>query len=489
MSNSDLNIPLHLRKLHPAQERFVNSPHKRKINRSGRRGGKTIGAAALAANRFLDGQRVLYAAPVADQCESFWREVCRIFGEAIALGVLRKNESERFIERPGTTTRIRAKTAWNADTLRGDFADLLILDEFQLMDELAWAEVGAPMLADNNGHAVFIYTPASLRSRSVSKARDKMHAAKMFERAQNDPRWLAIHWTSIDNPYISREALNELSLDMTALAYRQEILAQDIDEIPGALWTRQTIEKTRVHSIENIVLNRIVVGVDPSGSATTEAGIVAVGRSNEGHIYIMCDASRRAASPLQWAQAAVERFHLLKADVIIAETNFGGAMVRELLRQVDDRVPVKETFSSRGKIVRAQSLSARFEDGTAHIVGELPELEDEMCSFVEGGKSPNRLDACVFAANDIIDSPSGLITWMGQKAKALLSETGSKNYPKPMTRTFTGPGIVTEKPMYGPPSPEPEKKSEPTKSEEEKRIRENQELTQKEFDRVLRGRR
>lgn len=105
---------------------------------------------------------------------------CNRFHLPIRNKVLYKNESEKYIELPGTKQRIKAKTAWNADSLRGDYADELILDEFQLMNEDIWDLVGAPMLLDNNGNAVFIYTPPSLHSRSVSKANNKMHAAKFF---------------------------------------------------------------------------------------------------------------------------------------------------------------------------------------------------------------------------------------------------------------------------------------------------------------------
>jgi Terminase RNaseH-like domain len=426
-----LDVTLHFRKLHPKQRLFVRSPLKRKIIRAGRRGGKTVGAAALAAERFLAGHRILYATPTSDQVQAFWRETVRIFGEAVSLGVLKKNETEKFIERPGTTNRIRAKTAWNADTLRGDYADLLILDEWQLMDENAWGEVGAPMLADNNGDAVFIYTPASLRSRSVSKARDKIHAAKMFERAQNDPRWLALHWTSRDNPYISAKALEEIAADMTALSYRQEILAQDIDEIPGALWTRTLIENTRVREIPT-VLRRILVGVDPSGSSVTEAGVCGVGIGEDNHLYIMQDSSRRTATPMQWAEAAVNLYRDLKADAIVAETNFGGFLVKSCIASVDADVPIRETFSSRGKIVRASPIAAWFEQGRAHVCGELPELEDEMCSYVEGDKSPNRMDAMVFAATELIENRLGIVDWLkkesGQVQRAALPAAGQRHW-------------------------------------------------------------
>ena len=170
-----------LRRPHDQQQAFIDSAAKRIIVRAGRRGGKTVGIAIRAVRAFLEGQRVLYAAPTQDQVDAFWYEVKRSLIEPITAGVYYKNESLHIVEVPMTKQRIRAKTAWNADTLRGDYADLLILDEYQLMDEQVWNSVGAPMLFDNDGTAVFIYTPPSLRSRSVTKARDPLHAAKMFK--------------------------------------------------------------------------------------------------------------------------------------------------------------------------------------------------------------------------------------------------------------------------------------------------------------------
>ncbi len=212
---------------HSYQDEFIHSVKKRIIIRAGRRGGKTVGAAIKAVIAFLEGKRVLYAAPTSEQVGKFWFEVKAALRELIRLGVFKCNESENFIEKMGTEQRIKAKTAWNADTLRGDFADLLILDEYQLMDENTWGEVGAPMLLDNNGDAVFIYTPPSLRSSGVSKARDPRHAAKLFKKALDDDRWLAIHFTSHDNPHISKDALHEMMEDMSKKSYRQEILAED----------------------------------------------------------------------------------------------------------------------------------------------------------------------------------------------------------------------------------------------------------------------
>lgn len=236
---------VHLRRPHARQREFLESPAKRKVIRAGRRGGKTTGVGIMAVEAFLAGRRVLYAAPTQEQVDAFWWEVKRALAEPIDAGVFVKNESLHIIELPGTKQRIRAKTAWNADTLRGDYADLLILDEWQLMDEQAWELVGAPMLLDNDGDAVFVYTPPSLASRSVSKARDPRHAAKMFKRAQTDRtgRWEAFHFTSRDNPHISAEALADLAADMTELAIRQEIEAEDVDEPPGAVYDGRLVQQ------------------------------------------------------------------------------------------------------------------------------------------------------------------------------------------------------------------------------------------------------
>jgi phage terminase large subunit-like protein len=321
--------------------------------------------------------------------------------EAIRGGVFTKNETEHAIERPGTEQRIRAKTAWNADTLRGDYADVLILDEWQLMDEDAWETVGAPMMLDHHGDSVFIYTPPSLHSRSVSKARDPQHAARMFKRAQADTtgRWATFEFTSHDNPYLSQEALADITRDMTSLAYRQEIMAEDIDEAPGALWTRAGIERNRV--VKAPELARVVVGVDPSAtSGGDEAGIVTGGRAGDDY-YTLADDSLQG-SPLQWATAAVTAYYRHKADRIVAEANNGGEMVAQVIKQVDATVPVKLVHASRGKSTRAEPVAAIAEQGHDHHVGTFPALEDELCLWVQGDASPNRLDAKVWMMTELM---------------------------------------------------------------------------------------
>lgn len=403
-----IQLEINLPAPHPKQIDFIQSPAKRKIIRAGRRSGKTVGVSILAVESFLAGKRVLYGAPTQEQVDRFWTSVTRALQEPIDANVFYKNETKHIIELPGTEQRIRAKTAWNADTLRGDYADVLMLDEFQLISEDAWNTVGAPMLADSNGDAIFIYTPPSLSSRSVSKASDPQNAAKMFKRAMADTtgRWQAFHFTSYDNPHISHEALDDLTNDMTSVAYRMEIMAEDLDEAPGALWKREQIDASRV--LKAPELEYIIVGVDPSASSNgDEAGIITAGRKGEDY-YTLADDSLQG-SPDAWARAVVTAYHRHKANLIVAEKNNGGEMVEAVIKQVDNTVPVKLVHASRGKATRAEPVAAIAEQGRDHHVGAFPALEDELCLWMPGDASPNRLDAKVWAITELLDSSGWLI--------------------------------------------------------------------------------
>lgn len=401
-----------LRELHFQQQRIVDSPAKRRIVRAGRRSGKTTVAADIAVEALLQGRRVLYGAPTADQIAKFWREVTQALAEPITAGVYIKNETLHTIERLRTEARIRAKTCWNADTLRGDYADVLILDEWQLMAEDTWEYVGAPMLLDNDGDAIFIYTPPSLLSRSVSKARDPRHAARMYAQAQQDMsgRWAVFHFTSHDNPHISADALGEITHDMTALAIRQELYAEDLEEMPGALWTRELLERVRVSEYPD--LTRVVVGVDPPGGQT-ECGIVVAGMVN-GHRYVLADRSIRG-SPETWASVVLSAYAEFSADRIVGEANYGGDMVQSTVqgaaRSRGITVPYKPVHATRGKAVRAEPCVAGYERGEVHHVGEFPALEDELTMWTpEQDWSPNRLDALVWALTELQAPRGGRVT-------------------------------------------------------------------------------
>ncbi len=398
------HVGVTLRRPHERQEEFVFSQAKRIIVRAGRRSGKTVGVGTLAVMAFLEQKRVLYGAPTSEQIDAFWFEVKRALQPAIDAGVFTKQEVTHVIEKPGTKQRLRAKTVWNADTLRGDYADLLILDEWQLMNEDAWDLVGAPMLLDNDGDAVFLYTPPSLTSRSVTKATDPMHAAKLYRKAKKNPdRWDTFHFTSHDNPHISAVALSEIAQDMTDLAMRQEIEAEDIDEAPGAQWDRAVIEANRIASDEVPDLVRLYVAIDPpaeSKARRSGCGIVVGGLDELGTGYLLEDASVEHAVPADWGAAVITAMNDWSADKAIGETNHGGEMVEFVLRSIAEDISYKAVKASRGKAVRAEPVSARTQRGRIKFAGKFPKLEDELCLWEPGMPSPHRLDAFVWLFSD-----------------------------------------------------------------------------------------
>lgn len=235
-----MELTIRLPDPHAKQASFLNSKAKRKAIVAGRRAGKTTGTGILAIEKLLSGGRILQAAPTSDQTDRFWEVCTGALSELIQAGIIYKHETKRLLEfrskrfrvephevRHGGEwvdvpeyPRIRTKTAWDADSLRGDYADVLILEEYSYMDASAWDKVGAPMLLDNNGDAVFIFTPNR-----------RNHAHKVYVRALGDTtgRWAAWHFTSHDNPFLSKEALAEITADLTEDAYKQEILAQFLE--------------------------------------------------------------------------------------------------------------------------------------------------------------------------------------------------------------------------------------------------------------------
>lgn len=184
----------------------------------------------------------------------------------------------------------------------------------------------------------------------------------------------------------------------------QELEAKILLDNPGALWTRETIDKYRVSEYPD--LERVVVGVDPTNTADgDEAGIVTVGTvwvNGVQEFYTISDDSRQG-SPQEWAYAAVSAYNRFKADVIVAEKNSGGDMVEAVIKQVDPKANVKLVWASRGKHIRAEPIAAIAEQGRDHHVGFYPDLEDELCMWQPGDSSPNRLDAKVWAMTELVD--------------------------------------------------------------------------------------
>ena len=186
---------------------------------------------------------------------------------------------------------------------------------------------------------------------------------------------------------------------------QQELYAEVLDDVEGALWNREMLEEHRV--TKHPGLSRVVVAVDPAAGGkadNAETGIVTVGISEEGHGYVLADSSLRG-SPNDWGRAAIAAYHNAQADLIVAEANQGGDMVLHTLRTVDRDVPVKMVHASRGKRTRAEPVVALYEQGRGHHHGFHADLEDQLCSWVpDVSNSPDRLDALVWGFTELMIS-------------------------------------------------------------------------------------
>ena len=187
----------------------------------------------------------------------------------------------------------------------------------------------------------------------------------------------------------------------TALG-RQELYAEVIDEMPGALWSREVLETCRPR-FKPPEMVRTVVAVDPSVEGTrNETGIVVCAQGEDGHGYVLADRSIMG-SPDKWAKKVVRTFHEFKADRIVAEVNQGGEMVERVIRTIDPNVPYKKVRAAKGKIARAEPIAAFYEQGRVFHMEHFGKLEDQMCSYVPGEtKSPDRLDALVWGLSEIM---------------------------------------------------------------------------------------
>ncbi len=187
---------------------------------------------------------------------------------------------------------------------------------------------------------------------------------------------------------------------------RQELHAHILDDVPGAMWTRDMLERLRVNRAPE--LTRIVIGVDPAATDnpdSDETGIMCVGKGVDGHAYVFHDLSGQF-SPGEWAARIALNYHRFQADRVVAEVNNGGDMVEATLRTADRRLSFKQVRASKAKHIRAEPIAALYEQGKVHHVGLFAKLEDQMVAFTKdgyiGGGSPDRADAMVWALTDLM---------------------------------------------------------------------------------------
>jgi predicted phage terminase large subunit-like protein len=227
---------------------------------------------------------------------------------------------------------------------------------------------------------------------------------ELMSRIAKDPGTVVTRGTTFDNrANLAREFVDAIvaRYEGTRLG-RQELLGEDLDDNPTALWRRDEIDRHRRHALPEMV--RIVVAVDPAVTASEEAdetGIIVVGLGDDGHGYVLEDRSLRA-TPDAWGRETVAAFNRHRANAIVVEVNQGGDLVRHLLGTLQTRLPIREVRASRAKVARAEPVAALYEQGKVHHVGSLPGLEDQLCGWTPGNESPDRLDALVWGITELM---------------------------------------------------------------------------------------
>ena len=256
---------------------------------------------------------------------------------------------------------------------------------------------------------------------------------KFIKELLGDDKTRTTHGITANAWHLAQEVRDQLYRDYAGTRLgRQELEGELIEEVEGALWSISQLDSLRV--AEKPELTKIMIGVDPSGSAEGDlTGIVVVGRDRAGHVYVLEDASGQLA-PHSWGRIVGELVYKWNADKVMAEGNYGGEMVRETLQAGGVNINIEVTHASVGKRPRAAPVAALAGDPTApetwngqrfHIVGSLPRLEEEITTWTpeDNTYSPGRLDALVWAVQGLgVLASDPVAAWLGYAEKRLAAQ-------------------------------------------------------------------
>lgn len=381
---------------HEGQATIVSESTRFNVLACGRRFGKTTLGLDLTSDPIIEGKPVGWFSPTYPMMLEVWREASRLFRPIST----KLNAQERRIETV-TGGVLEFWSLTDPDSVRGRKYARAILDEAAMVRDLtrAWNEAIRPTLADMEGDAWFLSTPKGLTD---------FH--DLFRRGQEGldgwTSWQMPTWT---NPHIPRAEIDAMRQELPPRVFSQEVEAEFMADVEGALWTYDNIDRHRVtHGDSPPEMRRVVIGVDPAGGGGDEIGIVCAGVGTDGHAYVLDDASMMG-SPNAWATAVANLYVRRFADRVVAEKNYGGDMVEHTLRTAAPNLPVKVISATRGKQQRAEPVAALYEQGKVHHVGAFGTLEEQMTTWDPAdrrAKSPDRMDALVWALSDLMLSPT-----------------------------------------------------------------------------------
>jgi phage terminase large subunit-like protein len=333
-----------------------------------------------------------------------------VLGESGLMAICPRDERPRYARASGRLVWPNGAvsllfSAQEPDRLRGKQHEKLWLDEvaaWKKPDTFDQALLGLRLGA--KPQAVVTTTP---------------RPTKLIKQLVADPLTIVSRGSTFDNLNHLAQAFVERITERYAgrAIGRQELLAEIVEETPGALWTRALIERQRLApGATPATYVEIVVGVDPpakSGAKADECGIVVAARAEGGAIHVLADLSSQGDTPGRWAARVVSAFRRFQANRVVAEINNGGEMVEAVLRQSDANLPVRNVTATRGKYLRAEPVAAAYERGIVFHLGAFEKLEDQLCALTPdfdaraAGFSPDRADALVWAVADLLGLDGG----------------------------------------------------------------------------------
>jgi phage terminase large subunit-like protein len=327
-----------------------------------------------------------------------------------------------------------------ADRLRGPQFDLAWADELAAWNDpdSAWSMLQFALRLGKHPRWIATTTPRPIKLLKELLSREAKDVVvtrgSTFENAAN-----------LAQPFL--EAIRS-RYEGTRLG-RQELQAELLEDVQGALWSRDMLEKARFTGVVPD-LKRVVVAIDPSGTNGQDdggdaVGIVVAGLGVDGFGYVLADRTIKA-SPAVWGARAVAAYHEFRADRIVAERNFGGAMVQHVIRTVNPSVPYREVTASRGKVQRAEPIASLYEQNRVRHVGNFPELDDQLAAMTGegylGDGSPDRADALVWALTELMTKPQAQGASMG------FYRIGGDTQQRQSKFQFQN-GLITEGPLAG----------------------------------------
>jgi len=365
---------------------------------AGRGFGKTRAGAEWVWARARAGDAETRIALVAETREEAARVM--IEGESGLIACARTNEEARWVRSRGivlfpTGARAFVYSAERPEALRGPQHHFAWCDELAKWKraEATWDNLMLGLRLGTRPRTMLTTTPRA--SEHLKRILALAHTASTHGRTDENPHL----------PIDFREAVTAL-YGGTRLG-RQELEGLLLDDVPGALWTRETLDTARVPPADGNDLIRIVIGVDPPASARGDScGIVVCGLGTDGAARVLADLTVSGERPEGWARRVAAAADSWGAQKVVAEKNQGGDMVESVLRAADYSLPVKLVAATGSKAARAEPVALRFEAGGAKLAGSFPELEDQLCGLTYAGyqgpgRSPDRADAMIWAMSEL----------------------------------------------------------------------------------------